>query len=66
MELTTRATDITCPYCGEQFELIVDPSVPSQTYVEDCYICCAPINLTVEVDTDLDQVYVLARHENEC
>jgi hypothetical protein len=32
-----------CPYCGEQAEVTVDPGGPSsETYVEDCPVCCRP------------------------
>ena len=35
-----------CPYCWEEISMLLDPSV-SQTYVEDCEICCNPIEITV-------------------
>jgi hypothetical protein len=35
-----------CPYCWEDISMLLDPSV-SQTYVEDCEICCNPIEITV-------------------
>jgi hypothetical protein len=38
---------IQCPYCGEQIEVIVDCSVNEQTYIEDCSVCCRPINFSV-------------------
>lgn len=34
---------VRCPYCGEQFETVVDCSAGSQSYFEDCYVCCRPI-----------------------
>ena len=40
---------ITCPYCWEAITLLVDPS-ESQTYTEDCFICCRPILVSSEVD----------------
>jgi hypothetical protein len=30
---------IDCPYCGESIEILIDPSVPSQRYIEDCQVC---------------------------
>ncbi|PAP78872.1 hypothetical protein BSZ37_19595 [Rubrivirga marina] len=30
--------------------MLVDPSVPAQTYVEDCEVCCHPIEVTAEAD----------------
>ncbi|NIW24776.1 MAG: CPXCG motif-containing cysteine-rich protein [Gammaproteobacteria bacterium] len=43
---------IVCPYCGEAIELVIDDSVDHQTYVEDCSVCCRPINVDVSVDRD--------------
>ena len=48
----TEAIEIVCPYCGETIEIVVDCSVESQSYIEDCQVCCRPINLTVTVDGD--------------
>jgi hypothetical protein len=41
---------IACPYCGESFETPIDVSSGSSSYVEDCQICCQPIQFTVDVD----------------
>lgn len=41
---------VQCPHCGEAFETAVDVSVGSFQYVEDCQVCCQPIELTGEVD----------------
>jgi hypothetical protein len=41
---------IECPYCGESFETPVDTSAGSARYVEDCQICCQPIEFTLEVN----------------
>jgi len=55
--------DISCPYCGEVIEVLVDPSVPVQDYIEDCEVCCRPITLSVSVDDDGSTVE--ARGEGE-
>ncbi|MFL1894998.1 CPXCG motif-containing cysteine-rich protein [Aquimarina sp. 2-A2] len=34
-----------CPYCWENISMLLDASVASQTYIEDCEICCNPIEL---------------------
>jgi hypothetical protein len=39
--------DVECPFCGETFSLVVDPSEDHQSYIEDCYVCCRPIRFTV-------------------
>lgn len=41
---------IECPYCGESIDLIIDDSAGNQQYVEDCFVCCRPINIDISVD----------------
>jgi len=46
-----------CPYCGEWVELSVDPVGPSsETYVEDCSVCCRPWE--VHVSREDEQVSI--------
>ena len=46
MELIAEA-DITCPHCGEVFPLAIDTSQREQSFIEDCTVCCRPIQLNV-------------------
>ena len=39
-----------CPYCGEAFETSADASAGMCSYVEDCQICCQPIEMELRVD----------------
>ncbi len=39
----------TCPYCWESISMVLDASVPEQTYVEDCEVCCQPIEIRYSV-----------------
>ena len=32
-----------CPYCWEEISFLLDTSVSNQAYVEDCEVCCNPI-----------------------
>ena len=34
-----------CPYCWEQISMLLDPSIAEQKYIEDCEICCNPIEV---------------------
>ena len=43
---------IQCPYCGESFETVADLSAGSQHYVEDCAVCCRPIEVSLRVGED--------------
>ena len=37
---------VTCPYCGEEIEIYVEPDVRG-SYVQDCEVCCNPWRLRV-------------------
>jgi cysteine-rich CPXCG protein len=46
-----------CAFCGEDNEVLVDPSGGRrQTFTEDCTVCCRPnlITLTVADDGEVD------------
>jgi hypothetical protein len=59
-----EARKIACPYCGETIEVFLDCSVDEQNYIEDCQVCCRPIEFNVSVDMDGD-VSVFVTNENE-
>jgi hypothetical protein len=61
-ELESRK--IQCPYCGETYDVLIDCSVEQQSYIEDCEICCRPINFDVSIDQSGD-LSVFVTHENE-
>ena len=46
---------VNCPYCGEPIDVLLDPSVPHQNYIEDCQVCCRPIifDVTVSGESEL-------------
>ena len=46
----TGFVTLQCPYCGERFETAVDLSAGPFSYVEDCQVCCQPIELNSEMD----------------
>lgn len=37
-----------CPYCWEEVSMLLDKSVTDQTYVEDCEVCCNPIEFNLQ------------------
>jgi hypothetical protein len=41
-----------CPFCGERFEAVVDPSGGAAEYIEDCPVCCRPITLQLDPDEE--------------
>jgi len=49
-----------CPFCAEPISIVVDFSAGPQAYIEDCQVCCQPMEVVVAVDTD-DQRSVQVR-----
>jgi hypothetical protein len=54
-----------CPYCGELIEVLVDTSVEEQDYIEDCSVCCRPIEFMVSQDPASGEFVLQALSENE-
>ncbi len=55
---------ISCPYCGEAMKILLDPQEVNQEYIEDCQVCCRPINVFVTQDYD-GELTVQISSENE-
>ena len=34
-----------CPYCWERISMLLDTSIATTTYIEDCEVCCRPIQV---------------------
>jgi transcription elongation factor Elf1 len=34
-----------CPHCWEEISMLLDTSINNQTYIEDCEVCCNPIEI---------------------
>jgi transcription elongation factor Elf1 len=41
-----------CPYCSQRISMVLDTSVKIQTYIEDCEVCCQPIEVRYTVEHD--------------
>jgi uncharacterized protein YbaR (Trm112 family) len=53
--------EVACPYCGETITLLLDLSVEEQSYIEDCSVCCQPMNVSYRVENgELAEVSVEA------
>ncbi|GJM62423.1 MULTISPECIES: CPXCG motif-containing cysteine-rich protein [Persicobacter] len=37
-----------CPYCLAEISVLLDPSVDHQEYIEDCEVCCRPIEIAYQ------------------
>ena len=43
---------VQCPYCGERLETRVDLTAGEREYIEDCEVCCRPIEFGIELEQD--------------
>jgi transcription elongation factor Elf1 len=41
-----------CPYCWENVSMIIDKSVHNDSYIEDCEVCCNPIEVEYQSNGD--------------
>ena len=55
--------EVSCPSCGEVIEVLIDPSLSEQNYIEDCQVCCRPIIFDLRVEAG--SVNLRALNENE-
>ncbi len=56
---------VSCPYCGETFEVVLDCSAGSHEFVQDCEICCQPIVFLLVVACDGSLERLELRREND-
>lgn len=57
--------EIDCPYCGARFITTADASAGDQDYVEDCQICCRPIEFALRTDPEGHLLGVEVRRDDE-
>lgn len=60
---------IQCPYCGESIEIALDTGTAedpagSQRYIEDCQVCCRPIDVRIDIDADGDPVLSVSAEDD--
>ena len=41
-----------CPYCWQNQLKMVDPSIENQNFIEDCEVCCNPIDFHIKVENN--------------
>ena len=41
-----------CPYCWERISMVLDPSEEESDYIEDCEVCCRPIEIAFRFEDE--------------
>lgn len=54
---------ISCPYCGEAISIALDLSQGDHHFIEDCSVCCKPIEFSILLSEDSCQL--VARRDDE-
>ncbi len=39
-----------CPCCGSNMSILLDLSISDQTYIEDCEVCCRPLQINFKTN----------------
>ena len=41
-----------CPYCWQEISMMLDESDEQPEYIEDCEVCCRPIEIVYKIIED--------------
>lgn len=44
--------EVNCPYCDAPFAVEAEPALAGQAFIEDCPVCCRPIEFELSVHVD--------------
>ncbi len=58
-----REQTVDCPYCGESIGILIDCSIAEQSYIEDCQVCCRPMEIDVAVEPGSEPVVTVTRED---
>ena len=65
MSLAENDQDYNCPYCGELNSFRIDMTGGARQYlVTDCEVCCQPISVEIDIDSD-GYINFVAKREGE-
>lgn len=62
--LELQETLVYCPYCGEPITVLLNPEDVGVDYIEDCQVCCRPIDFVIS-DDGMGQLMATVRAEND-
>jgi len=52
-----------CPHCWQNQLKMIDPSVETQNFIEDCEVCCNPLVFTLTVINNRIESFVVVALE---
>lgn len=60
-----QITNVLCPYCGQSFETTVDCLAGNQQYIEDCPVCCRPIEFDAVIGQEFTIDALVLKRDDE-
>ena len=55
-----------CPFCWEEISMLLEKSNDLQNYIEDCEVCCQPIEIEYLLDEELKSFNIVSRVQTFC
>ncbi|MEC7277384.1 MAG: CPXCG motif-containing cysteine-rich protein [Bdellovibrionota bacterium] len=50
-----------CPYCNSPISIVLEALYGKQTYIEDCEVCCSPIEIDYKFDEEFNLIFFESR-----
>jgi hypothetical protein len=50
MNLILIEQPVSCPFCAENIIVLLDLSAGDQSYIEDCQVCCRPMQISFDAE----------------
>ena len=48
-----------CPHCWQNQLKLIDPSINSQIFIEDCEVCCNPLEFTIYISHNVVESFTV-------
>jgi transcription elongation factor Elf1 len=49
-----------CPHCWEKISMLLEKSNETQSYIEDCEVCCQPIQIEYLLKDELESFIIIS------
>ena len=49
-----------CPHCWENQLKMIDPSIKKQNFIEDCEVCCNPLEFDLSIENNYLKLFSVA------
>ena len=61
--MSLQTYPVQCPYCGETIEVDVEVLEEAQSFIEDCSVCCRPIQYEASSNSEGEVEVIASRSD---